>query len=152
MTRLEAEDSGGFAAKIRHQDGQASSLRARNVLLATGALDIEPELPDLFDAVARGLVRHCPICDGYEVIDQKIGLISWGGDCAGEAVFLRTYSPDVTLLSLGRRLEMTDEQRRAVNAYGVKLEEELVAQVIIKEVRICALRFESGREQVFDTL
>jgi thioredoxin reductase (NADPH) len=152
VTRLELEDSGVFVAKIQHQDGQASRLRARNVLLATGAIDVEPELPDLVDAVARGLIRHCPICDGYEVIDQKIGLISWGGECAGEAVFLRTYSPDVTLLSLGRRLEMSGEQRRAVNAHGVKLEEEPVVQVIIKEERIAALRFESGREQVFDTL
>jgi thioredoxin reductase (NADPH) len=122
------------------------------VLLTTGAIDIEPELPDLLDAVARGLVRHCPICDAYEAIDQKIGLISWGGDCAGEATFLRTYSSDVTLLSLGRRLELTREQRRDMNASGVKLEEEPVVQVIIKEERIAALRFDSGREQVFDTL
>jgi thioredoxin reductase (NADPH) len=150
VTCLEAED--GFAAKVQRQDGQASRLRARTVLLAAGAIDVEPELPDLFDAVARGLVRHCPICDGYDAIDQKIGLISWSGECAGEAAFLRTYSPDVTLLSLGRRLELTDEERRVLQAQGVKLEEEPVARIIIKEKRIAALRFDSGREQVFDTL
>ena len=152
VMRLELEAPGVFLAEIRHEDGRASTLRARNVLLATGAIDIEPDLPDLVDAVARGLIRHCPICDAYEVIDQKIGVISRAGDCAGEATFLRTYSPDVTLLSLGRRLEMTDEERRGIKAQGVKLEEEPVAEVIINDARIAALRFVSGREQVFDTL
>jgi thioredoxin reductase (NADPH) len=41
-------------------------IRARHVLLATGSRDVEPELPGLPDAVRRGLVRYCPICDGYE--------------------------------------------------------------------------------------
>jgi thioredoxin reductase (NADPH) len=150
VTRLEAED--GFLAKVQRPAGHAETLRARNVLLATGAIDIEPELPDLFDAVARGLIRHCPICDGYEVIDRKIGVLGWGGKCAGEAAFLRTYSPDVTLRSLGRRLDLTVEERQGLEAQGVELEDERVAEVIIKEKRITALRFGSGREQVFDTL
>jgi thioredoxin reductase (NADPH) len=150
VTRVEAED--GFLAKIQHPDGHAETLHARNVLLATGVLDIEPELPDLFDAVARGLIRHCPICDGYEAINRKIGVLGWGGKCAGEAKFLRTYSPDVTLLSLGRPLDLTDEEWQTLRAQGVKLEEEPVARIIIAENRITALRFGSGREQVFDTL
>jgi hypothetical protein len=37
-------------------------------------VDIEPALPDLENAICRGFIRHCPVCDGYEVIDQKIAL------------------------------------------------------------------------------
>ena len=40
-------------------------VRAQRVLLATGGLDVEPELPGVRDAVRRGLVRYCPICDAY---------------------------------------------------------------------------------------
>ena len=35
------------------------------------------------DALARGLIRYCPICDGYEVTDKKIGVI--GSDSHGVA-------------------------------------------------------------------
>src|SRR5690606_32642995 len=33
--------------------------RAKTVLLATGVIDIEPDLPDVENAVRRGLMRHC---------------------------------------------------------------------------------------------
>ena len=45
------------------------------MLLATGVTNrrppMDPELHD--DAMARGLIRYCPICDGYEVTDKKVG-------------------------------------------------------------------------------
>jgi thioredoxin reductase (NADPH) len=72
------------------------------VLLATGVVNNRPEdasgaLHD--EALARGLLRYCPICDGYEVTDQRIGVIGTGGHGAREALFLRGYSADVTLLA-----------------------------------------------------
>lgn len=48
--------------------------RGRTVLLAMGALDKMPVMPGLDDAIARGLVRLCPICDGYDVIDKRIAV------------------------------------------------------------------------------
>src|SRR5690606_15585491 len=41
-------------------DATPQRLRARTVLLATGVIDEEPELPSIKQAVRRGLVRHCP--------------------------------------------------------------------------------------------
>src|SRR3954447_1505553 len=47
---------GGFAARIDEGDDGAAphEVRARRVLLATGADDVEPDLPDLPDAIRRG--------------------------------------------------------------------------------------------------
>ena len=74
---------------------------ARTVLLATGVVNNRPEMPrDLHDAaLARGLLRYCPICDGYEVTDKRIGVIGTGSHGVGEALFLRGYSADVTLVA-----------------------------------------------------
>ena len=46
---------------------------ARSVLLATGVTNRRPPMDEELhdDALARGLVRYCPICDGYEVTDKK---------------------------------------------------------------------------------
>lgn len=152
VTRLEVEEGGTFVAAVEPQDAVAETLRARKVLLATGVIDVAPDLPELLDAVAQGLIRHCPICDAYEAIDHKIGVLAWGGECAGEAAFLRTFSSDVTLLSFGRPLELSDQQRQIVTTQGVKVEEEPVARIITVQDRIVALRFASGREQAFDSL
>src|SRR6185436_17737921 len=70
-------------------------LHARTVILATGVVDNTPDLPDLEDGVAKGLVRFFPICDGYEVIGQTVGVIGRDDHCAREAIFIRTWSDDV---------------------------------------------------------
>ena len=71
------------------------------MLLATGVTNRRPPMDeDLHDdALARGLIRYCPICDGYEVTDKRVGVI--GGEAHGvaEALFLRGFTKDVTLIA-----------------------------------------------------
>jgi thioredoxin reductase (NADPH) len=96
------KEGGGFVATIEAPDGGTRRVSARRVVLATGALDVEPDLPDVSDAVRRGLVRYCPICDGYEAIGKRVAVIAKGSRGVGEAMFIRrTYCDDVTLLTLG---------------------------------------------------
>lgn len=93
---------------------------ARTVLLATGVVNNRPEMPvDLHDeALARGLVRYCPICDAYEVTDRKIGVIGTGGHGAREALFLRGYSKDVTLIAPHEH-DLHDACTDALDAGGI---------------------------------
>ena len=50
------------------------------MLLATGVTNRRPPMDEELhdEALARGLIRYCPICDGYEVTDQKVGVIGSG--------------------------------------------------------------------------
>lgn len=75
---------------------------ARAVLLATGVVNRRPDAlaDDVHDeALARGLLRYCPVCDGYEVTDRRIALIGTGKHATAEALFLRGYTADLTLVS-----------------------------------------------------
>jgi thioredoxin reductase (NADPH) len=94
ITGLKRDDR-GLAATSGGQE-----IKARSVLLATGIVDQSPDLPGHDEAVARGLIRYCPVCDAYEATDQRIGVLGRGDDASSKARFLRTYSKDVTLLSL----------------------------------------------------
>lgn len=138
---------GLFVAKAGDRDVQA-----RTVLLATGVIDEEPELPNLSQAVQRGLIRHCGICDGYEVIGHKVGVIGHGESGMNEALFLQVYSSDLTLLSLGRPLNLTGEHRRRLEAAGIAMIEEPVAHVACGGDRIDKLTLRDGRVLAFDTL
>lgn len=91
------------------------TLRTHSILLATGVVnnppDIAPEIHD--EALARGLLRYCPICDGYEVTDKRIGIIGSRAHGHNEALFLRMYSKDVTLIAPdGGHALSTEEQAR----------------------------------------
>ena len=96
---------------------------ARSVLLATGVTNRRPpmdlELHD--DAMARGLIRYCPICDGYEVTDKKVAVIGTGERGAAEARFLRSYTADLTLVSPDLPHEMGEDVRASMAALGIQL-------------------------------
>jgi thioredoxin reductase (NADPH) len=75
---------------------------ARSVLLATGVVNRRPaNLPDeVHDAaLAAGMLRYCPVCDGYEVTDRKVAVIGTGSHGTAEALFLRGYTADLTLVA-----------------------------------------------------
>jgi thioredoxin reductase (NADPH) len=76
------------------------NIAARRAVLASGLIDRDLGNPDLQEAVGRGLVRHCPICDGFEASDLRIGVLGGAHDAAIKALFLRTYSRCVTLQTL----------------------------------------------------
>lgn len=86
---------GGFAAETDKGD-----VDAPRVLIATGITDKTVQLPGLEDAVARALVRYCPICDGYEATDKHIAVYGPVDAALGKAKFLRTYSDSVTVLPM----------------------------------------------------
>lgn len=94
---------------------------ARSVLLATGVVNHRPDMDDTVhdDALARGLLRYCPICDGYEVTDKRVGLVGTGDHGMREALFLRGYTRDVTLISPGAEHELDPACARALDEAGV---------------------------------
>ena len=142
----------GFAAELRLPDGHVEEVRARTALICTGVLDIEPELPDVVGAIRRGLVRHCPICDGYEVIGQRVGVLGHDAAAAGEALFLRTWSDDVTLLTLGQPVSLEADVRARLDAAGVRVVEAPVTGVVVEAERIAALCTRDAEPHGFDTI
>ena len=110
---LEPRDNGCFAAILQQQ-----TIIADAVLLATGAEDVQAPIGDLAGAIRRGIVRHCPTCDAYEVRDRRMAILGAGECRMQEAMLLRSYTADLTVLSLGRPLEMADDERAALQVGG----------------------------------
>jgi thioredoxin reductase (NADPH) len=147
VRRLECREDGLFLADLGDR-----TVTASRILLATGAEDIQPELPNLDDAIRRGLIRVCPICDAYEAQDRKIAIIGYGKCRVREALLLRTYTTDLTLLTLGRKLELTDEERATLQEAGVRIVEEPVSEIEADDGKVAAWRMRSGAMHRFDTL
>lgn len=147
VTAVERGDDG---YRVRTEDGRL--FRARTVLAATGVIDREPQLPNLYQAVQRGLVRHCPICDGFEVTGHRIGVIGHGTGALGEALFLRTYSRDITVLTLGEPMNLEEAEERRMAEAGLRAVEEPVVEIHTEGGRIAALTTASGERLTFDTL
>ncbi len=147
VERLERCPEGVFSVSY---GGQV--IRARTVLLATGVEDREPELPNLKDAIRKGLIRHCPICDAYEAVDQRIAIIGYGACSLHEALLLRGYTADLTLLTLGRPFDLAPGGREALRSAGVKVVDEPVTHLRMANDRIEALHTENGQILSFETI
>lgn len=130
-------------------DGQA--LRARTVILATGVIDNAPEIPGLERGVETGLVRICPICDGYEVMGRSVGVIGRDDHCAREAIFIRTWSNDVTFIHVGKdplpKPLVADLER-----HDVAVIDSAIQGVEIHRRKITAFDFDAGARCSFDVV
>lgn len=86
------------------EDGtkQPDTFTARTLLLATGVINLRPDMDEDIHsrALEAGLLRYCPICDGYEVTGKRVGVIGSSDHGVAEALFLRQYSERITLLAL----------------------------------------------------
>jgi thioredoxin reductase (NADPH) len=132
--------------------GDGAAIHARKVILATGVVDNEPPLPNVEEAIARGLIRICPICDGYEVIGQSVGVIGDGPHGAAEAIFLTTWTDRVALIHVGPAEALPPDTRQALRAAGVELVETPVENVVLDRRRIDALCFADSGPRRFDSL
>lgn len=125
-------------------------LRARYVLLATGGLDVEPEVAGIREAVKAGLVRYCPICDAFEAAGRRIALISYGKCRVKEALLLRGYTADLTVLTMGHEMHLTDADRSLLVEAGVKIIVEPVERFSQEGATIAA--WIAGQAHMFDTV
>lgn len=112
VSRLDRTETG-----LRATWGEGS-IDARTVLLATGVANRRPPMDeDLHDdALARGLIRYCPICDGYEVTDKKVGVIGSDSHGVAEAIFVRSYTTDVTLIAPDKAMHLNTEDSEKLKA------------------------------------
>jgi thioredoxin reductase (NADPH) len=95
---------------------------ARTVLLATGVFNIHPPgmADDLHDtALQAGQLRYCPVCDGYEVTDKRVGVIGSGTHGTAEAQFLRGFTRDTTLIAPEAEHDLDDECMARLDDAGI---------------------------------
>jgi thioredoxin reductase (NADPH) len=82
---------------------------------------VQAPIADLHSAIQRGIVRHCPTCDAYEVRDRRIAILASGNCRFQEAMLLRSYTADLTVLSLSHPVEMAEDKRGKLRLAGIDL-------------------------------
>lgn len=147
-------DEEGFVVQIGGE-----RIATRTVIIATGVENKRPAMDGETHtrALDAGRLRYCPICDGFEAIDQRIGVIGADGHGEDEALFLRTYSADVTVFAL-EKSELSDEARDRLARGGVRVEERPISGIAFDDdaVRLTlsqdGVSGEEGAQAVVDTV
>jgi thioredoxin reductase/protein-L-isoaspartate O-methyltransferase len=121
VTALRREGD-GFAVEIGGR-----TVAGRRVLVATGLRDELPDVPGLAERWGVD-VLHCPYCHGWEVRDQRIGVLATGPAAVHQALLFRQLSENVTVLQhTGPR--PPEDEREKLDALGVPVVDGTVVQV-----------------------
>lgn len=95
--RQQLVDSVDFSSgvKVLHVEGE--EIKARAVILATGAAPRVLGVPGEEELAGRG-VSYCATCDGFFFRDQHIAVIGGGDSAMEEATFLTKFASKVSLV------------------------------------------------------
>lgn len=115
--------AGGF--RVRTDDGE--SYEGRKLMLATGLLDVMPDIPGFADCWGRS-VLHCPYCHGYEVHSQPLGVLANGETGYEMATLIQQWSRQLTLFTNGPST-LTDEQQRVLAQLDIPIVETPLAAI-----------------------
>ena len=148
----------GTVDKLAHADRMFSAdtslgaIEARTVLLATGTVNRAPPMDHAAhdDALHRGLLRYCPVCDGYEATDKAICVLGRGDRGAREALFLRAFSARVTLIDIEGDPGLAVDRAAALAEAGIAVVQGPARAIVIDGDQI-AVDTPDGRMR-FDTL
>ena len=115
-----AGSDGGFEALLAGR-----TVRARKVLLATGARDVVPELPGADEGLAAGNVRYCPVCDGFETQRQRVAVLGREIHGLRESLFVSGFDNQVTWLSMGSQDAVPAEALATLRQRGVLIADQM---------------------------
>jgi thioredoxin reductase len=135
----------GFALRL---DG-GRTLQARQVLLATGAADVLPDVAGARERWGRDLL-HCPYCHGWEVRDRAIGVLGTGPGSVEHAHLLRQWSDDVMLFT--HAAAVTRDERGTLAARGIAILDGTAERLVIADDRLRGVLLSDGRVIARDAL
>lgn len=115
---------------------------AKKLVFASGIRDLLPSIPG-FDACWGISVLHCPYCNGYEVRNQKTGILA-SGDAAFEiASLISNWTLDLTIYSNGPAF-LQPAQRSRLLDHNIGIVETRLARLVHREGRLDQLSFDDG--------
>jgi thioredoxin reductase (NADPH) len=146
-------DDGTFVATYRgDEDDATTEIRALTVLLASGVADAGLPIEHWREAVASGAVRLCPVCDGFDVVDKHIGVVTSPTNPVGHALFMRSFSANVTLFDRGPECMLSDTDKTRLEAAGVRYVESPVLGVGLTERMTPVMHTADGKDYDCDVL
>ena len=79
----------------------SDTFTAKKLIFATGLKDIMPDIPGFADCWGKSVI-HCPYCHGYEVKNEKTGILANGDTAFHYAQLIVNWTKDLTIFTNGK--------------------------------------------------
>ncbi|RYY17064.1 MAG: NAD(P)/FAD-dependent oxidoreductase, partial [Chitinophagaceae bacterium] len=93
------------------------SFKTKKLIFATGVKDLLPGIKGFSECWGISVI-HCPYCHGYEVKNEKTGIIANGDFAIHYARLIRNWTKDLTIFTNGNP-GLTKEQTDNINKHNI---------------------------------
>ena len=143
--------SPGRRAFVRRTGRRPRRTGAAGCWSRPGLVDELPDVPGLAERWGRD-VLHCPYCHGWEVRDQRIGVLATGPMAVHQAQLWRQWSPHVTAPAApGPRVRTPDEAEQLARA-EITVVDGAVARSGRRDDRLTGVRLASAETVELDAV
>ncbi|HZG16411.1 MAG TPA: NAD(P)/FAD-dependent oxidoreductase [Candidatus Bathyarchaeia archaeon] len=118
------------------------TIKSRKLLIATGLKEVYPVIPGLKELYGKSLF-HCPYCDGWELRDQPLIVVSEHPKVYHLAKLLYHWSRDLVICTNGQRV-LTEEEKQVLSSRHIHVTEQVVAAFQGREGKLQQVEFTDG--------
>ncbi|MFB9329043.1 NAD(P)/FAD-dependent oxidoreductase [Paenibacillus aurantiacus] len=119
-----------------------SSYEARRILLATGLREAFPDIAGFRDFYGSSLF-NCPYCDGWELRDKRLVLVSESAGAFHTAKLLHNWSKDL-IVCTNWQTNLSAEQQILLHRKGIIVYTKPIAAFEGKDGQLEGIRFKDG--------
>ncbi|MFD0678944.1 MULTISPECIES: NAD(P)/FAD-dependent oxidoreductase [unclassified Paenibacillus] len=121
---------------------EGRTVEAKNIILATGLKEILPDISGIHDFYGTSLFS-CPYCDGWELRDKPLVIISEGHNIFHMAKLVHNWSRDIILCTNGQQ-NLTSEQKAKLQSKNIQVFEQRISGFIGQSGHLQQVTFEDG--------
>ncbi|MBC8051902.1 MAG: NAD(P)/FAD-dependent oxidoreductase [Sphingobacteriaceae bacterium] len=132
------KNSNGFEIGV----SSGETFTSKKLIFATGIKDLLPDIEGL--AACWGITAiHCPYCHGYEVRNEKTGILGNGEHIFDFTRLISNWTKDLTLFTNGLST-LTAEQTSQLEKYQIKIVEKKIEGLVHSQGHLQSIVFRDG--------
>lgn len=120
-------------------------IRARSVILATGLREQLPSIPGIEEYYGRSIFS-CPYCDGWELRDQPLVILSETDSVYSIAKTVFQWSRDIVVCTNGHSNTLTEEHSEQLGRWHIPVHKQPIAALCGEGGKLRSIILEDGTE------
>jgi len=124
------------------QVASGETFTTNKLIFATGIKDLLPSINGISECWGISVI-HCPYCHGYEVRNEKTGILGNGDIAFDFTKLISNWTKDLTLFTNGTAT-LTNEQRKKLDEHRIEVVEKEIEQLEHNDGQLRNIIFKDG--------
>ncbi len=116
---------------------------ARKLIFATGIRDLLPEIPGVEECWGKSVI-HCPYCHGYEVRNERTGILGNGEYAFEFSALISNWTKDLSVYTNGPST-LTKDQKEKLDRHNIPVIEDEIERLQHREGYLEKIIFKDGK-------